>query len=141
MITIKTSGVKKAMNNITKRIENASGNSVYESARDGAEVASISAPKGTGKLRGHIRSEKTGKNSARIISRNPSAYNHDGFSLPLWLHANSNNIEVPYAGKRAGYLGPVNSPQDHINSGRARYMDIAYRHVLTQTDGNFNKNF
>jgi len=77
--------------------------------------------------------------SARVVSQNPAVYNHDGFSLPQWLHANSDLATAGYTGKRAGYLGPVGSPQDHVNSGTAMYMDVARDLVIRQAEKEFNQ--
>jgi len=65
----------------------------------------------------------------------------EGFSLPLWLHANSNVVSSPYTGTKAGFAGEVNTPQEHINDGQARYMDIAYYHMISILDDEFDQEF
>jgi hypothetical protein len=129
------SGIRQAEN----KIKNGSNRAVYSLANDGADIAASAAPKGSGRLISHIRSERTGKMSARIVSRNPAVYNHDGFSLPQWLHANSSLGTAGYAGKRAGYLGSVGSPQNHVNSGTAMYMELARDLIERQAKQEFNK--
>lgn len=138
---VSTSGLNKAIDNINQNIQDAADNTASGLANRGRDIAYRNAPDNSGKLRGYIRPQKTGRGEARIISQNPSVYNHNGFSLPLWLHANSNIVETPYNGTRAGYYGKVSSPQQHLNSGNAKYMEIAYFLMLRIADEEFDKNF
>jgi len=138
---ISTSGLNKAIDDINRNIRDAADDTASALANRGRDIAYRNAPHITGRLRSYIRPQKTGKGEARIISHNPSVYNHHGFSLPLWLHAKSNIIETPYNGTRAGYYGKVSSPQEHLSSGNAKYMEIAYFLMLRIADEEFDKNF
>jgi len=141
MVGISTSGIDKAIDDISMRIDNVSNNTVYDLADFGANQAASIVPQDTGRLKSHIRSEKTGAMSARVLSRNPAVYNHGGFSLPVWLHATAAEVDSPYEGTQAGYMGSVMSPQQHINSGVANYMDVAYFMILNRIDEEFDQEF
>jgi len=138
---ISTSGLNKAIDDINRNIRDAADDTASALANRGRDIAYRNAPNQSGKLRAYIRPQKTGRGEARIISQNPSIYNHNGFSLPLWLHAKSSIIETPYNGTRAGYYGKVSSPQEHLSSGNAKYMEIAYFLMLRIADEEFDKNF
>ena len=135
------SNADKAILVINKQIEQAADKTASDLANRGRNIAHRNAPHLSGRLQNYIRPEKTGKGQARIISHNPSVYNHNGFSLPLWLHAKSSIIETPYNGTRAGYYSKVSSPQQHLSSGNAKYMEIAYFLILRTADEEFDKNF
>jgi len=136
------SNADQAIQDINKQIEEAADETASSLANRGRNIAHRNAPHKTGRLRNYIRPRKIGKRHAQVISHNPSVYKHDdGFSLPLWLHANSQIIETPYNGTRAGYYGEVSSPQEHLSSGYAKYMEIAYFELLRISDEEFDKNF
>jgi len=138
---ITTNGLNKAIDDINRNIKDAADGTASALANKGRDIAYRNAPSQSGKLQTYIRPQKVGQGHARIISHNPSVYNHNGFSLPLWLHAKSSIIETPYNGTRAGYYGKVSSPQQHLSSGNAKYMEIAYFLILRTADEEFDKNF
>jgi len=136
------SNVDKAIANLNKQIEDAADGTASDLANRGRNVAYRNAPDGSGKLRKFIRPIKVKKGHSRVISHNPSIYKHDsGFSLPNWLHANSSVIDSDYRGIRAGYFGRVGNPQNHLNSGYAKYMERAYFTMIRIAEKEFDKNF
>jgi len=139
---VSVSGADKAIRDINKKIKDAADGTASSLANYGRDVAYQNAPSQSGRLQTYIRPQKTGEGSARVISHNPSIYKHDsGFSLPNWLHANSQIIDSDYEGTRAGYYGEVSSPQAHLSSGYAKYMEIAYFEMIRISDEEFDKNF
>jgi len=79
------------------------------------------APRDTGRTKTHIRIHQTGKQTRTVVAENPSIYGHRGFNLPKWMHADSV--------QSAGYF-PANKPEDHINTGEPKFMDLARRDAL-----------
>jgi len=122
-VSVDATGAVRLMKNMKGRIKRDQKKIVSDLSRFTQQRAVRYAPRDTGRTQSHIRIEKAGPQTRRVVAKNPSIYRHRGFNLPRWMHARTV--------QSAGYF-PASSPEDHINTGNPKFMDAARRDALTR---------
>jgi hypothetical protein len=115
-IDVDISKAQQKLKRAEAQLREGTGDAVKQLAVYTKNRARMHAPRYTGKTISEIRKEKVGYNRYRVRARNPTASRNDGFNLVKWMHQTSV--------KSAGRV-PANRPEDHIRSGKAKFMDAA----------------